>query len=264
MILPACIDLSMGEKSKPNKSKKRLDALLVERGLANTVPHAQALLLAGQVRVNQQRADKPGALIAVDVQLEISGDRVRYVSRGGLKLAGALEDFGISVEGKTCLDAGSSTGGFTDCLLQRGAKRVYAVDVTIDQLDWKLRQDSRVVPIECNARYLKPEAITEAVDFVCVDVSFISVAKLLPALILSAKPEAEFLILIKPQFELDRRDIPKGAVVFDPALHDRAIESVRNASAKAGLEALRVIPSRVAGAEGNQEFFLHARRQMIK
>jgi 23S rRNA (cytidine1920-2'-O)/16S rRNA (cytidine1409-2'-O)-methyltransferase len=254
----------MVRKSKSKNARTRLDALLVDRGLADTIQRARALLLAGKVRVNQQRAEKPGALIAAGAQLEISGARLPYVSRGGLKLAGALEDFGLSVAEKTCLDAGSSTGGFTDCLLQRGAKRVYAVDVTIDQLDWKLRQDSRVVPVECNARYLKPQSIAEAVDFVCVDVSFISVAKLLPALILAAKPEADFLILIKPQFELDRSDIPKGAVVLDPALHQRAIERVRNASAKAGLEPLRVLPSRVAGAGGNQEFFLHARRQMIK
>jgi 23S rRNA (cytidine1920-2'-O)/16S rRNA (cytidine1409-2'-O)-methyltransferase len=254
----------MTEKSKSKNSKTRLDVLLVDRGFADTIQRARALLLAGEVRVNQQRAEKPGALIAADALLEISSGRIPYVSRGGLKLAGALEDFNLSVEEKICLDAGSSTGGFTDCLLQRGAKRVYAVDVTIDQLDWKLRQDSRVVSIECNARYLKPESVAEAVDFVCVDVSFISVSKLLPALILSAKPNADFLILIKPQFELNRRDVPSGAIVLDPTLHERAIASVREASAKAGLEPLRVIPSRIAGAGGNQEFFLHAQLQMIK
>jgi len=238
--------------------------LLVEAGLAATRQRAQALLLAGQVRVNGQRADKAGAMIAPGSQLQIASDGLPFVSRGGLKLAGALDDFAIAVEGRTCLDAGSSTGGFTDCLLQRGAKRVYAVDVTIDQLDWKLRRDARVVTIECNARYLKPEKIGEPVELVCVDVSFISVTKVLPALIPVAAPAADFLILIKPQFELERRDVGKGGIVRDPALHQRAIERVRAAAALGGLELLGVRPSRIPGAEGNQEFFLHARRPMIK
>ncbi|MGH9704997.1 MAG: TlyA family RNA methyltransferase, partial [Candidatus Acidiferrales bacterium] len=232
--------------------------------LAESIQRARALLLAGEVRVNQQRADKPGALVSTDAKLEISSGRIPYVSRGGLKLAGALDDLGLPVEGKICLDAGSSTGGFTDCLLQRGAKKVYAVDVTIDQLDWKLRQDSRVICIECNARYLKTETIAEPADFVCADVSFISVSKLFPALIRTATAQADFLILIKPQFELGRGDIPNGAIISDPLLHERAIQSVRDASAKAGLAALKVLPSRIPGAGGNQEFFLHARRQMLK
>jgi 23S rRNA (cytidine1920-2'-O)/16S rRNA (cytidine1409-2'-O)-methyltransferase len=254
----------MTEKPQRKPPKKRLDVLLVEAGLAATRQRAQALLLSGQVRVNGQRADKAGAMVAPGAQLQIAGAGLPYVSRGGLKLAGALEDFAIAVEGRTCLDAGSSTGGFTDCLLQSGAKRVYAVDVTIDQLDWKLRQDARVVAIECNARYLKLEKIGEPVDFVCVDVSFISVAKVLPALVPAAGPGADFLILIKPQFELERRDVGKGGIVRDTALHQRAIERVRAAAALGGLLLLGVRPSRIPGAEGNQEFFLHARRPMIK
>lgn len=242
-------------------SKKiRLDVLLVERGLAESRQRAQAMLLAGQVRLNGQTATKPGTFAAPDARIEISGERLRYSSRGGLKLEGALEDFQLSPIDKICLDVGSSTGGFTDCLLQRGAGRVYAVDVNTRQLDWKLQRDPRVVQVEANARRLSPDAFSEEVDFVTVDVSFISVSKILPAIVAIAKLGAEFLILVKPQFELDRRSVGKGGIVRDPALHQRAIESVRSAAAAAGLEVLGVKSSRITGAEGNVEFFLHARR----
>jgi 23S rRNA (cytidine1920-2'-O)/16S rRNA (cytidine1409-2'-O)-methyltransferase len=242
-------------------AKQRLDVLLVARGLAPSRQRAQAMLLAGDVIVGGQRAGKPGSLVAADVAIAIAGDSQRYSSRGGLKLEGALDDFGISPDDKVCLDAGSSTGGFTDCLLQRGAHRVYALDVNVAQLDWKLRQDARVVPVECNARYLKPQQIPEPIDIVSVDVSFISVTKILLALVGVARPEAEFLILVKPQFELERRDVGKGGIVRDAALHERAIERVRAFAAANGLEVLGVHASRVPGAEGNREFFLHARRK---
>lgn len=219
------------------------------------------MLLAGEVMVNGQRAGKPGSLVAEEVSITIAGDLQRYASRGGLKLEGALADFELSPAGKTCLDAGSSTGGFTDCLLAHGARKVFAVDVNIAQLDWKLRQDPRVAAIECNARYLKPEQISEPVDFVTADVSFISVTKILDALVRVSRPRADFLILVKPQFELERADIGKGGIVRDAALHERAVERVRTFASEHGLDVLDVSPSHVPGAEGNLEFFLHARRK---
>jgi 23S rRNA (cytidine1920-2'-O)/16S rRNA (cytidine1409-2'-O)-methyltransferase len=246
------------KKTKPGK--ERLDLLLLAQGLAPSRERAQALVLAGQVRVGGAKVDKAGTQVSVDASIEIVGDTLRYASRGGLKLEGALEDFGVSSRGRVCMDVGSSTGGFTDCLLQNGARKVYAVDVTIDQLDWKLRQDSRVVTVEKNARYLKPEDIGEAVEFVTVDVSFISVSKIVGPITAAASAGADFLILIKPQFELDKRDVGKGGIVRDPALHQKAIESVVSAAAESGLEILGVRPSRLTGTEGNQEFFLHARR----
>jgi 23S rRNA (cytidine1920-2'-O)/16S rRNA (cytidine1409-2'-O)-methyltransferase len=247
---------------KTNKHQKtRLDILVVERRLAPSRERAQALLLAGQVRVNGATMTKAGAQVAVDANIEIVGETLRYASRGGLKLEGALNDFAATFRDKICLDVGSSTGGFTDCLLQNGASKVYAVDVTIDQLDWKLRQDARVVTIERNARYLKPGDIGEAAEFVTMDLSFISVDKVLPAIVPLAAAHAEFLILIKPQFELEKRDVGKGGIVRDVALHQKAIDGVKAAADLAGLEVIGVEPSHVTGTEGNQEFFLHARKR---
>lgn len=234
--------------------------LLVARGLAPSRERAQALLLGGKVHCDGAPITKAGTRVAIDARIEITGEANPYASRGGLKLEGALEDFGVSAQGKICLDVGSSTGGFTDCLLQHGARKVYAVDVSIDQLDWKLRQDSRVVPVERNARYLLTEDIADRAELIVVDVSFISVTKILPALVPVAAPGAELLILIKPQFELEKREVGKGGIVRDAALHRKAIERITTAAEAAGLEILGVKPSRVAGAEGNQEFFLHARR----
>ncbi len=238
--------------------------LLVERGLVESRQRAQAVILAGRVLVNGQKRDKAGALLPADATLEISGGGLRYASRGGLKLEGALEEFQVRVADKVCLDVGASTGGFTDCLLQHGARRVYAVDVSINQLAAKLRQDASVVPVKRNARALAPADLSEPVELVTLDVSFISVAKVLPAVVAVARPGAEFLILIKPQFELDRGDIGKGGLVRDPHLHERAIARVCAAAGAAGLEVLGVRPSRVRGAEGNQEFFLHARRKPLE
>jgi 23S rRNA (cytidine1920-2'-O)/16S rRNA (cytidine1409-2'-O)-methyltransferase len=245
------------QNRKPGKI--RLDVLIVERGLVPSRERAQAILLAGNVLVNGQKMEKPGSQVAADARVEIIGENLRYASRGGLKLEGALEDFGISPQGAICLDVGSSTGGFTDCLLQRGAARVFAVDVTIDQLDWKLRRDPRVTTVERNARYLRAEDIAEFPALVTMDVSFISVAKVLPAVVPVAAPRADFLVLIKPQFELEKSEIGKGGIVRDAALHRKAIERVQAAATECGLTSLGVRPSHLPGTEGNQEFFLHAR-----
>jgi 23S rRNA (cytidine1920-2'-O)/16S rRNA (cytidine1409-2'-O)-methyltransferase len=259
---------------KPPKQKiekQRLDLLLVERGLAESRQKAQAMLLAGEVRIRGERHDKPGERVPSDAPIEIAETHLRYVSRGGFKLEGALEDFGVDPTGKICLDVGSSTGGFTDCLLQRGATRVYAVDVTPDQMAWKLRQDPRVTRIKRNARELMYADLTAASNalaekyippqLVVIDLAFISVAKVLAAIVAVAAPHAEFLILIKPQFELDRGDIGKGGIVRDARLHERAIERVRAAAKSAGLQEKGVKPSKLPGAEGNLEFFLYATRE---
>jgi 23S rRNA (cytidine1920-2'-O)/16S rRNA (cytidine1409-2'-O)-methyltransferase len=248
----------MSKASKPGR--KRLDQLLVELGLAETRQRAQALILAGVVRVDGQRVDKSGTMIKAGARVEIAGEGLKYASRGGLKLEGVLEDTGLDVEGRAALDTGASTGGFTDCLLQRGARHVWAVDVTPEQLDWKLRRDERVTPVGRNARELRPADIGEPVDLVTVDLSFISVTKALPALVPLAKPGADFLILVKPQFELERGQVGRGGIVRDPALRERAVEKVRAAAEALGLEILGVYPSRITGAGGNQEYFLHARK----
>ncbi len=250
-------------KKNRKPGKERLDVLMVSRGLVASREQAQALLMAGEVRVDGAKAGKAGSQVAVDAQIEIVGEGLRYASRGGLKLEGALEDFeefGVSVEFKVCMDIGSSTGGFTDCMLQNGATKIYAVDVSTDQLRWNLRTDSRVVMVERNARYLLPDDIIDEVDFVTIDVSFISVAKVLPAVVPLARPGADFLILVKPQFELEKRHIGKGGIVRDEALHRKAIDRVSAAAAAAGLHVQGERPSRIKGTEGNQEYFLHARR----
>jgi len=244
--------------------KSRLDVALAERGLAPSRERAQALIMAGQVEVEGVRVEKAGTRIAKDARIEISGQALKYASRGGLKLEGALEDFGVKVEGKICVDAGSSTGGFTDCMLQKGASKVYAVDVTASQLDWKLQQDKRVVMIERNARYLRAGDIGDAVSLITADVSFISVTKILPALLGVAAAGADFVILIKPQFELEKREIGKGGIVREEGLREKAIQRVREAAGQLGLEVLGVKASRLPGAEGNQEFFLHARAARLE
>jgi 23S rRNA (cytidine1920-2'-O)/16S rRNA (cytidine1409-2'-O)-methyltransferase len=254
-------ETSGNPRKQPKPNKERVDVLLVERGLASTRKRAQALLLAGQVRVNGAPMNKPGTQVATESKIEITGEALRYSSRGGLKLEGALEDFGISPADRVCLDVGSSTGGFTDCLLQHGALKVYAVDVTVNQLDWKLQQDKRVVTIERNARYLQPADIAEHAGLVTMDVSFISVTKILPAIVPVAAAGADFLILVKPQFELEKSEVGKGGIVRDAALHLKAVERVRRAALDAGMEVLGVQPSHLPGTEGNQEFFLHARHR---
>jgi 23S rRNA (cytidine1920-2'-O)/16S rRNA (cytidine1409-2'-O)-methyltransferase len=240
--------------------KKRLDILLFERGLAESRQKAQAMILAGEVTVDGAKHQKAGAQVPESAHIEVSSRLQKYASRGGFKLEGALEDFSINPTSFVCLDLGSSTGGFTDCLLQHGAARVYAVDVNVDQLSWKLQQDARVVRIERNARELQTTDIPEPVDLVVADVSFISVTKILAPAMRAAQPSAAFLILIKPQFELRREDIGPGGIVKDPALHEKAIASVKQSAQSQGLACLAVAPSHLTGAEGNQEFFLHARK----
>jgi 23S rRNA (cytidine1920-2'-O)/16S rRNA (cytidine1409-2'-O)-methyltransferase len=243
---------------------KRLDLLLVERGLAGTPQKALALILAGEVQVNGAPAYKAGMPVTTDARIEITSRAQKFASRGGFKLEGALDDFSVDPAGRVCLDMGSSTGGFTDCLLQRGASRVYAVDVNVSQLAWKLQQDPRVVRIERNARELRRENIPEPIDLIVADVSFISLAKVLAPVSSVAKPNADFLVLIKPQFELPREDVGPGGIVRNVALHEKAIEKVRHAAEAAGLECLGVRPSRLPGAEGNQEYFLHTCKKTIE
>ena len=223
-----------------------------------------AMILAGEVQVDGQRVEKAGMPVAEDARIEIISRLQKFVSRGGTKLAGALEDFAIEPAGCVCLDIGSSNGGFTDCLLQRGAVRVYAVDVNTEQLDWKLRQNPRVIPIARNARELRVEDLPESVDIVVIDVSFISVRKVIAPAMATAKLRADFLILIKPQFELPREEIGPGGIVRDQKLHDKAILAVRESVASVGLEYLGVRPSHLLGAEGNQEYFLYARKKTLE
>ncbi len=239
---------------------KRLDALLVERGLVDSVAKAQAMILAGEVSVDGVRANKAGTRFPLEARIEVTTRAGKFVSRGGLKLEGALDDFAIDPAACICLDVGSSTGGFTDCLLQRGAARVYAVDVNVDQLAWKLRQDSRVIRISRNARNLRPTDIPDPIDLVAIDVSFISVTKVLPSAVAVARPSADLLILVKPQFELPRQDVGPGGIVSDPLLHQKAIAAVSESATQLQLKILRVSPSHLPGAEGNQEYFLHARK----
>jgi len=238
--------------------RHRLDLLVVERGLAESREKAQALILAGQVLVNGQKADKAGANIGVDATIEVLA-QPRYVGRGGLKLEAALDRFEISPTGKICLDIGSSTGGFTDCLLQRGAARVYAIDVGTGQLDWKLRNDPRVIVQEqVNARYLTRDQVPQPIALAVCDVSFISITMILPALAGLLAEDAEMVILVKPQFELDRDQVGKGGIIRDPALHHRACQRVEKAVQQLAFQT-QIIPSPILGAEGNREFLLHAR-----
>jgi 23S rRNA (cytidine1920-2'-O)/16S rRNA (cytidine1409-2'-O)-methyltransferase len=246
----------MSAKSTP----KRLDTLLVERGLADSIAKAQAMILAGEVSVHGARVNKAGTRFPPEALIEVTARAGKFVSRGGLKLEGALDDFTIDATGRVCLDVGSSTGGFTDCLLQRGAARVYAVDVNVDQLAWKLRQDPRVIRISRNARSLHPDDIPEPIDLAAIDVSFISATRVLPSAAAAARPGADLVILVKPQFELPRQDVGSGGIVSDAALHQKAIATVRKSATQLQLEILRVSPSHVPGAEGNQEYFLHARK----
>jgi 23S rRNA (cytidine1920-2'-O)/16S rRNA (cytidine1409-2'-O)-methyltransferase len=248
---------------RPKAVRKRLDLLLVERGFADSPQKATAMILAGEVQVNGQRADKAGIPVAEDARIEIISRLQKFSSRGGTKLEGALEDFAIDPARCICLDIGASNGGFTDCLLQHGANRVYAVDVNVEQLDWKLTKDARVISIKRNARELRTQDLPERVDLVVIDVSFISVRKVIAPAVRLAKPGAVFLILIKPQFELGREDVGPGGIVKDQVLHDRAIQSVRESTASLGLDGLKVRPSRLLGAEGNQEYFLHARKKSL-
>ena len=239
---------------KSKAKKERLDKLLVARGLADTRTKAQALILAGQVFAAEQRLDKAGQLVAEDTPLTIK-EPLPYASRGGLKLAAALDHFHIEVTGKICLDIGASTGGFTDCLLQRGAERVVALDVGHGQLDWKLRQDPRVeVRENINARYLTPADFNMRFDLVVVDVSFISLKKILPVIPPLVQTPASIITLIKPQFEVGKGEVGKGGIVRDPAARQRVVEEIIAFAETLELSARGVIASPILGADGNQEF----------
>jgi len=236
--------------------KSRLDDLLVERGFAATRKEALAVLLSGVVLVNGQKQDKGGDEVDADCEIRLTGLPGKYVSRGGLKLEGALNSLGLNLSGYVCLDLGASTGGFTDCMLQAGASRVYAFDVGKGQLDWRLRQDSRVVVRDrFNVRNLTPAAVGEAVDLIAGDLSFISVRQILPAL--RAFAGSRILLLIKPQFEAEREEVEKGGLITDVEKRRDILERVRQFSVAEGFSILGEVPSPILGRKGNQEIFLH-------
>ena len=233
---------------------------MVEKGLAESRQRAQALIMAGKVLVNNQIMDKPGVLVSRDADIDFKGEDIPYVSRGGLKLEKALQAFKIDITGFVCLDTGASTGGFTDCLLQHGARRVFAVDVGYGQLAWKLRQDPRVIGIErTNIRHMPAETIPQPVDLVTIDVSFISLKIVVPAVIKFMKQDAAILALIKPQFEVGKGKVGKGGVVRDPTLHAEVLQDLSDFFEKQGLLSRAVIPSPILGPKGNKEFFIHLR-----
>jgi 23S rRNA (cytidine1920-2'-O)/16S rRNA (cytidine1409-2'-O)-methyltransferase len=237
--------------------KTRVDQLLVARGLCASREQAQRAIMAGRVTVGGRMAQKPGLQVPEDADVKLQGGE-RYVGRGGIKLEAALDHFQISAKGKICLDIGASTGGFTDCLLQRGAQRVYAIDVGRGQLDWRLRNDPRVVVREgVNARYLTVENIGELVQICVADVSFISLALILPAAFALLAEAADMIVLIKPQFELSPAKVGRGGVVRDPALRMEAVEKIRRFVAEQGRGWLGVIESPLPGREGNIEFLAH-------
>jgi 23S rRNA (cytidine1920-2'-O)/16S rRNA (cytidine1409-2'-O)-methyltransferase len=243
-------------------AKRRADQLLVELGLAESRARAQALVLAGVVSFAGRRIDKPGEQLAADAVLSVKGNAHPWVSRGGVKLAHAFDHFGIVADGKTALDIGASTGGFTDVLLSRGARHVSAVDVGHGQLAWKLRQDSRVIVHErLNARYLTRAHLPEPVDMITCDASFIGLATLLPAALALTAEEAELVALVKPQFEAGREHVGKGGVVRDPAVHHEVCERAAAwVAAQPGWTVMGVVESPVLGPHGNREFLLYARR----
>jgi len=240
-------------------AKIRLDQLVAERGLAPSRERARALILAAQVSVEGRVISKAGTQVETDVEIALLGHEHEWVGRGGLKLAHALDTFGIDVTGREALDIGASTGGFTDVLLKRGASRVVALDVGHNQLDWALRSDPRVVVVErFNARRLTPADIPAPVDIVCIDVSFISLRLILPAVPPLLRPGADVVVLVKPQFEAGRSEVGRG-VIRDPAIHARVVDEVSAAAAAVGLTPRATTPSPITGQRGNVEFLLHLR-----
>ncbi len=241
--------------------KERLDVLLVKRNLAPSREKAKAVIMSGNVYVDGQKEDKPGMSFKEEVKIEVRGHSLPYVSRGGLKLEKALQSFDTSVKGKVCTDVGASTGGFTDCMLQNGARKVYAIDVGRGQLDWRLREDSRVVCMEkTNIRYVKPEDIGEPVDFSSIDVSFISLSKVLPAIRDYLKEDGEIAALIKPQFEAGRQKVGKKGVVRDPETHIEVIEAVTGFAVSCGFYVENLTFSPIRGPEGNIEYLVHLKK----
>ncbi len=240
---------------------ERLDKLLVERGLVPSRERARLLILAGCVLVNESVVDKVGAQVLRESPVRIRGEDIPYVSRGGLKLEKGLDAFGIEPGGRVAIDVGASTGGFTDCLLQRGALRVYAVDVGYGQLAWKLREDPRVISMErTNIRNLAPEDLPERPDLAVIDASFISLEKVLPSTLALLAPKAEIIALIKPQFEVGKGEVGKGGVVRDPQKQAQAVENVRERACALGCTVLGVTESPILGPKGNREFLIHLKK----
>ncbi|CAN5764560.1 TlyA family rRNA (cytidine-2'-O)-methyltransferase [soil metagenome] len=238
-------------------AKERIDKMLHDRGVADSLSKAQAMVMAGVVLVDEHRVEKASEEFPLDVDIRIKGDapEARYVGRGGLKLEKALIEFGIDPTGWSCIDIGASTGGFTDCLLQHGAERVVALDVGTNQLDWKLRSDPRVDSREkTNARAMHPTDFDGAFDLAVMDVSFISVTKILPSILIILKPNAKLIVLIKPQFEVGRGEIGKGGIVRDAEKHQRVVSEITEFAEGIGFRAVGTIPSPILGAEGNKEF----------
>ena len=241
--------------------KERLDVLLVNRGLAPSREKAKTMIMEGNVFVNNNREDKAGSTFSEDCQIEVRGKTLQYVSRGGLKLEKAMTHFGITLEGKICMDIGASTGGFTDCMLQNGAKKVYAVDVGYGQFAWKLRQDERVVCMEkTNIRYVTPEQIGDALDFASVDVSFISLTKVLGPARELLKEDGQMVCLIKPQFEAGREKVGKKGVVRDKSVHEEVIEKVISFALETGFSIYNLEYSPIKGPEGNIEYLVYIGR----
>ena len=242
--------------------KKRLDVLLVERGLATSREKAKAMIMAGEVLVDNEREDKAGSMFPEEVEIVLKGKPLPYVSRGGLKLEKAMKNFDLTLDGKVCMDVGASTGGFTDCMLQNGAVKVYSVDVGHGQLDWKLRNDPRVVCMErTNIRYVTPEDLGEPLDLSVVDVSFISLKIVLPAIQKLLKPTGQVLCLIKPQFEAGKENVGKKGVVRDPAVHAQVLRDFTALVASLNFTIRNLTFSPVKGPEGNIEFLAHLSMQ---
>ena len=242
--------------------KERLDVLLVKRNLASSREKAKAIIMSGNVFVDGQREDKAGTSFSEEVQIEVRGHALPYVSRGGLKLEKAMKNFDVSMEGKVCTDVGSSTGGFTDCMLQNGAVKVFAIDVGHGQLDWKLRQDERVVCMEkTNIRYVQPEDLGEPIDFSSIDVSFISLTKVLLPIRNYLKENGEIVALIKPQFEAGREKVGKKGVVREKSTHIEVIEKVTDYAVSIGFEVAALEFSPIKGPEGNIEYLVHLKKR---
>ncbi len=261
MIQPS--DMS---KAMARPKKLRLDLLVVQRSLAPSRQRAQALIMAGKVMVAGRIIDKPGRLVPPDVQVEVGQDDNPFVGRGGLKLLHALERFSVDPKGRICMDVGASTGGFTHCLLQKGAERVYAIDVGYGQLAWELRNDPRVVVMErTNIRHLPQGAIADSPDLAVIDVSFISLRIVIPAVLIHLARPAEIVALVKPQFEVGKGEVGKGGIVRHPRLHARVIKELVQGFREMGLEISGVVPSPIRGAKGNREFLMHMRvgREMV-
>ena len=246
------------------KARVRIDQLLTDRGLAESRSKAQALVLAGQVLADEKKIEKPGQQVNPECEIRILGEQPRYVSRAGFKLEGALSKFGIDVQGKTCLDIGASTGGFTDCLLQHGAAKVYAVDVGTNQLHWRIRQDARVVVHEqTNAKDLTRELVPESIQLVCCDVSFISATLVLPPVAPLLAEGAEIVVLAKPQFEAGRGEVGKGGIVRNDEIRQAAADKVRQAIDALGFRSIQQMDSPLEGAQGNREILLYGRDRQL-